>query len=272
MADTKIQTISFSTLLETVATEPGKLEQAFTRFHNYSLGNQLLALFECAARGIEPGPLATYPTWQGLGRQVRRGEKAITLCMPITCTRTEKNEETGAEEKKTFTRFTFKSRWFVLSQTDGADYVAPAPPTWNKDAALRALDITEQSFRDVNGNVQGYAFRRSVAISPIAERPFATLVHELAHIVLGHTTKGGARLEDGAIIGHSAREVEAESVALLVLGSLGQDGLEYCRGYVQSYLRGNTIDERTAQRIFKAADTILRAGRPADVDDEQVAA
>jgi hypothetical protein len=29
------------------------------------------------------------------------------------------------------------------------------------------------------------------------------------------------------------REVEAEGVALLVLGALGLEGLEYCRGYIQ---------------------------------------
>jgi hypothetical protein len=31
------------------------------RFHSYSLGNQLLALFQCFGRGIQPGPLATFP-------------------------------------------------------------------------------------------------------------------------------------------------------------------------------------------------------------------
>lgn len=62
-------------------------------------------------------------------------------------------------------------------------------------------------------------------------------------------------------VARNVREVEAESVTLLVLGTMGESGLEYCRGYVQHWLRGQSIDERTAQRIFKAADTILRAGR-----------
>jgi antirestriction protein ArdC len=270
MADSKTAP-SFSELLATVVTEPGKLEQAFSRFHNYSIGNQLLALIECFRRGIAPGPIATYAGWQALGRQVRKGEKAIELCMPITCKRTVKDETTGDESPATFTRFAFKPRWFVLSQTDGVDYVAPAPPTWDKARALAALDITEEAFVSMNGNSQGYAVGRRVAISPVAERPFPTLVHELAHVILGHTTNG-ARLEDGAVISYAAAEVEAECVALLVAGSLGQDGLEYCRGYVQHYLRGAAIDERTAQRIFKAADTILRAGRVDQVEELPVAA
>lgn len=271
MTTTKTDTPSFADLLATVASEPGRLEQAFGRFHNFSIGNQLLALFQCLARSIEPGPLATYPAWQALGRQVRKGEKALELCMPITCTRTVKDEETGEETDVKFARFTYKARWFVLSQTDGAEYIAPAPPTWDKTRALAALDIVEEPFTMLNGNAQGYATGRKVAVSPIAERPFPTLVHELAHVVLSHTTNG-ARLEDGAGIGHAAAEVEAESVALLVLGSLGESGLEYCRGYVQSYLRGAAIEERTAQRIFKAADTILRAGRVDQAEQLQEAA
>lgn len=257
---TKFEAPSFADLLATVTTEPGKLEQGFSCFHNFSIGNQLLALSQCHGRGIQPGPIATYPAWQALGRQVRKGEKALDLWMPLPGVRTERDQATGEETKVPYTRFTLKSRWFVLAQTDGAAYEAPATPAWTSARALDVLDIHTLPFDLTNGNVQGFALGRGVAVSPIAERPLATLVHEIAHVVLGHTT-GQARLEDGTVIGHAAREVEAESVALLVLGCLGQDGLEYCRGYVQSYLQGHAIDERTAQRIFKAADTILRAGR-----------
>jgi hypothetical protein len=52
-------------------------------------------------------------------------------------------------------------------------------------------------------------------------------------------------------------------VALICLESLGLPGAEYCRGYVQHWLRGERIPEASAARIFKAADTILRAGAPA---------
>lgn len=267
---TTFQTPTFADLLATVATEPGRLEQAFTRFHHYSLGNQLIALGQCWVRGIELGPIATYKTWQDLGRQVRKGEKAISLLMPVTCKRTETDKATGDQTTVTFTRFVTRARWFVLSQTDGPAYEAPATPTWESTRALAALDIQQVPFDLVDGNVQGFALRRTVAISPVAARPLATLLHELAHVVLGHTSTD-ARREDGETIGRAAEEVEAESVAFLVLGALGADGLDYCRGYVQHYLRGNTIDERMAQRIFKAADAILRAGRP-DASSAAVAA
>ncbi len=77
----------FAALLQSAVHEPGILSQAYQQFHSYSLGNQLLAMFQCHERGIAPGPMATYPRWRELGRQVKKGEKAITLCMPITVKR-----------------------------------------------------------------------------------------------------------------------------------------------------------------------------------------
>ena len=50
--------------------------------------------------------------------------------------------------------------------------------------------------------------------------------------------------------------------------SLGLSGGDYSRGYIQHWLAKDSIPERSAQRIFAAADTILRAGRP---DDRQPA-
>ena len=75
---------TFADLLRSAVSDPGVLSAAYRQFHTYSISNQLLAWSQCLGRGIQPGPLATYPRWRELGRQVRRGEKAITLCMPVT--------------------------------------------------------------------------------------------------------------------------------------------------------------------------------------------
>jgi hypothetical protein len=57
------------------------------------------------------------------------------------------------------------------------------------------------------------------------------------------------------------RECEAEAVALLCCAALDLPGVECCRGYIQSWWgQGNPIPERSAQRILKAADQILKAG------------
>jgi len=60
---------------------------------------------------------------------------------------------------------------------------------WDKDLALHALNIEEVPFQEMNGNVQGYAVERSVAVSPLAPHPFKTFFHEMAHVVLGHTRR-----------------------------------------------------------------------------------
>lgn len=60
------------------------------------------------------------------------------------------------------------------------------------------------------------------------------------------------------------REVEAESVALLCCESLGLPGAEFSRGYIQGWIEGDVIPERSAQKIFHVADQILKAGHITD--------
>src|ERR1700720_812886 len=176
-------------LLHKAVTEPGVVSTAYSRFHNYSIGNQLLAIMQCGARGIEPGPIGTYMFWKEQGRHVVKGSKALTLCQPVTGKRTAEkhNDETGQDEKVEigFTRFVYKKNWFVLSQTDGAEFTPEPLPGWDADTALSKLDIQRVPFTMLDGNVQGFAKNRTVAINPVAEQPESTLFHELGHVVLG---------------------------------------------------------------------------------------
>ena len=77
----------FSELLQKAVNEPGIISQAYRQFHQYSIGNQILAWTQCADRDLQPGPINTYLGWKALGRYVRKGEKALVLCMPITVKR-----------------------------------------------------------------------------------------------------------------------------------------------------------------------------------------
>jgi hypothetical protein len=252
--------IQFRQLLEEAVTKPGTLMRAYSLFWNYSLGNQILALIQANRRGIPLGPIASFNRWKELGRYVKRGEKAIELCMPVTCKRTVKEENSDgneAESEITFKRFVFRRNWFMLSQTDGAEYQVPAIPAWDHARALRTLGVEEIPFEHLNGNVQGFARNRQIAINPLAQMPAKTTFHELAHIELGHTSEA---IHDSEDLPRSLKEVEAECVALLCLESLGMDGAEYCRGYIQNWLAGTEIPERSAQRIFAVADRLLKAG------------
>ena len=48
------------------------------RFHSYSFGNQILIGMQCP----DASRVAGYRTWQGMGRQVRKGERGIRILAP----------------------------------------------------------------------------------------------------------------------------------------------------------------------------------------------
>jgi hypothetical protein len=210
--------------------------------------------------------------WKELGRSVRKGQRALTLCMPVTCqvkeTEPMPDEVIGGDgaerpaHGRAVTSFVHRAHWFVLSQTDGEPYDPPPIPEWREARALASLMIDRVRFQHMDGNAQGYASGREVAVSPIAFLPHRTLFHELAHVVLGHTQELQGLVDRDETTPKDVREVEAECVALICCESLGLTGCEFSRGYIQHWLAGRSISEKSAQNVLKAADTILRAGRP----------
>jgi antirestriction protein ArdC len=249
--------------------EPGTILDAYRAFHPYSVGNQLLAWAQCVQRGLPPGPLATFPRWRALGRHVRKGEKALTLCQPVTI-KMKKNraDDPGVDDDTTFTRFVYRPHWFVLAQTDGDPVAWIDCPAWDRTTALQTLSVAEVPFDAVDGNILGFARGRAVAVSPLNPLPHKTLFHELAHVVLGHTTDG--EQADAEVTPRSLQECEAEAVALLCCAALDLPGVEHCRGYIQGWHgQGHAIPERSAQRILKAADQILKAGTTRHEADER---
>jgi antirestriction protein ArdC len=248
---------SFADLLASAVTEPGIISTAYQQFHTYSLRNQLLVWSQCLDRQIQPGPIATFMGWKDKGRYVKKGEKAITLCMPVTCKRAIEQED-GGEDVDVFTRFVYRPHWFVLAQTEGAELAPQTIPTWERARALAALDVQEIPFDLCDGNVMGFARARTIAVSPLNPLPYKTTFHELGHVLLGHTSEGDQ--SDGELTPRSLRECEAEAVALLCCAALGLPGVEFSRGYIQNWWGHDPIPERSAQRVLKVADRILKAG------------
>jgi len=248
---------NFSQLLQDAVNQPGIISKCYSTFHGYSIGNQLLAWSQCIARDIPVGPIATYKKWSELGRQVSKGQKAIALVMPLTIN---KKDAAGEKTGESFSMFSLRNNWFVLGQTEGDEYVNEVvTPAWDKAAALAKLDISEVAFDYPNGNCQGYASGRTIAINPVAILPHKTRFHELAHVVLGHTTD--EVMADSEVTPRDIREVEAESVAYILCSVLDLDGLHESRGYIQNWLAGAEISDKSAQKIFSAANKILEAGK-----------
>jgi hypothetical protein len=257
------QHATWGELLQEAVEKPGRVLEAYTAFHNFSFGNALLALEQCIRRNLQPGPLNTYHGWLERKRQVRKGEKGITLCMPMPfkrATRTDGVQDETAESKTCYA-FRFRPYWFVLAQTEGEDTSIPPTPGFDRDTALCALNITRAPFDELNGNIQGFAHGREISVNPLAALPHKTTFHEIAHIVLGHTTS--EKLVDSEQTARHIREVEAESVALICCETLGLEGTDFCRGYIQHWLKTEKeIPNQSAARIFAAATSILKAGAP----------
>lgn len=277
--------ISWADALNRALEEPGVLTTAYRAFHNYSIGNAVLAAIQL---GDRIGPLATFGGWLAKGRAVRKGEKAISLYMPAVVGKkaskkadadADADADVDAEDASSPTQrriFLLRAHWFSVYQTDpipGKEQMsieAVEPPAWDAVAALDALGITQEPFGDVNGNMQGYAIpsEQRVAVSPVAAFPHKTLFHEIAHCVLRHA----APEPDGLVLGRSVQEAEAESVAYLLCATLGVDtaSASSSRAYIQDWLGDQEAKDgfraKHAARVFAAAQKILKAGQEQGVE------
>ena len=250
----------FANLLREAITEPGIISAAYRAFHSFSLGNQILAASQLIGRDMPISPIASFNAWKGKGRMVKKGAKAIRLFMPVTIRRQDRDEETGQEQEIGYQTFMLRPNWFSLDQTEGDTFIQESKaPTWDADLAMAFLGIFERPFEILDGNCQGYASGAGIAISPLAVLPHKTRFHEMAHVVLGHTSEGP--MQDDERTPRNHREVEAESVAYILCSLLELPGQIEARGYIQSWLASEALAEKTARRIFSAADKLLKAGQ-----------
>jgi hypothetical protein len=256
-------------------TVPGRMSNAFNRFHRYSFLNMLLVFMQTGR--LEP--VANFKKWQSLGRKIISGKGSglfIRHPKPVYKRDQAGNTVYGEDGKPViaFTMFELRPTVFQLSQTDGPELEFPPTPDWDLELALESLDIQRVPFRKADGNIEGYAYERKLALNPVTVSPFETAIHEIAHIVLGHTSKD----RSGDYAKHrGVMEFQAEAVALLVNRELDVDGYDEAasRAYIQSWLGGTAsdyvdgnklVDNDVVREIFSATDKILVAGRKRHYD------
>lgn len=248
---------SYSALLNQAINQKGYISKCYSVFYEYSIGNQFLAMEQLSGRKLPITPIATFKKWLELGRTVQKGQKAISLVMPVSFNKKDKD---GEKTDQKISTFILRPRWFALSQTEGSDYTPPnVIPNWDEQKALTALEIERVPFEHVSGNCQGYATANRVAVNPLAAYPEKTLFHELAHVVLGHTKE--SLMSDSEQTPKNIKEVQAESVAYILCSILGVGNLDTCAGYIQLWLNGEGVSNKDAQQIFASANKILRAGQ-----------
>jgi len=262
-------------LLRQAVEEPGIISKAYSLFHDYSVGNQMLALWQLNSRNIPIGPIASYSRWQSLGRQVRKGETALVMQVPRTWHKTVEDAD-GEEKQESRLYFNFKPTAFSYYQTDPIEGVedksatlTAETPDWSMARAKRELGIGEGVYDRLDGNRQGYSLPKikQIFINPMGQHKERTRIHEVAHCLMH--VEGYTGTEHRGVI-----EFEAEAVVLIVSSVLGFGVADESRGYCQTWLAQagvSDISEKIASRIFSTANKIIVAGRPIKAQEDEQA-
>lgn len=227
------------------------LKQA-SRFHTYSFGNQLLIAFQRP----DATKVAGYRAWQGLNRQVRRGEKGIAILAPMV------GKRTAADGTETHALYGFRTvSVFDVAQTDGEPLAEPIRPellagtvpegSWSLVTSLVAEQGYTVAFEDC-GPAWGMTSPKSktVSIRPGMSdaQNLQTLGHELGHILAGHCDDSYSYVDCRGVA-----ETEAESIAFLIMNAFGIDSGRFAFPYVAGWSGGKRATvQATAERVLKA--------------------
>src|SRR4051812_1279114 len=271
----------------------------------YSIGNQLLIWAEAERRGFSPRLVQAHGDWAKAGHAIAKDQKAIYIYGPIM--RRLNKAEADAREAQTGRRIPrniqggSRDKFLVgfkpvpvfdaAQVADPENVVLPEPLVRRRqvsgphpelltgDDPTGALADVEQimtaegydvryvdpaELGGANGSTNGSWVKVRNDVDPAQK--IKTMVHELAHNRLGHV--GGGERRGGLTRGQ--RETEAESVAYVVLGSLGFDTAAYSAPYVAGWSEGNVETIRQAiTEVTPVARDILAALDPGEPAAEQ---
>lgn len=150
--------------------------------------------------------------------------------------------------------------WTEVEDINGP-FVQPEKP-WNPAQALERLNVRQVPFDQAKDpRWDAYAEGRTFAIAPDVARPLRALMHELAHIELGHTymaTRGGRS--------RPLREVQAEVVAhaaLALIGAVEVNLLGTCQDYIDRWSARLTepLTDENIDQMGHAINEVVIAGR-----------
>ena len=228
------------------------------RFHRYSANNVMLIRFQRP----DATRVAGYRAWQGLGRQVRRGERGIAILAPVVYRRRPVDDTDPDAVVGVLAGFRV-AHVFDVSQTEGRPLPeVPAVPI-SEDAPDALWDLLAAQVADAgyelhradtapaNGVTDFVAKTVEVSEQISGAMACKTLAHELAHVNLHPAAGLGG-------ISREQAEVEAESVAYLVTSAAGVDSGSYSFPYVALWSRGDaSVVMAAAERAIRTARTIL---------------
>ncbi len=262
--------------------------RTMAKFHQYSFNNTLLI----ALQKPDATLVASYTAWQQkFHRQVRKGERGITIIAPIPAKAKREEEQTVTEpldpadndpiahREASVPGMRFRAvSVFDISSTDGepvptidvTELTGGAEGFDDFMKALTAISPVPIRFSEIKGGAKGYyrmgAEKEIVIQSGMSElQTVKTAVHELAH-ALRHDRdymKSEKISKDRHLI-----EQEAESIAFCVLSAFGLNdnidngsdiGKDYSFPYICGWAKSADITELKASMdmIRKTAGSII---------------
>lgn len=242
-----------------------------SKFHRYSLNNQLLTAWQKP----DATHVAGFNAWKKLHRFVRKGEKGIMILAPVMrkVRTTEERQSDGTVESKEVRGLVNVKvvHVFDISQTDGEPLPEFAEVRGDCTAFTAKLDelivskgIELQYAESLHGALGMSSGKRITVLSSLEPtKAFAVKVHELAHELLHQ----GPRLKETS---KKVRETEAEAVAYVVCNALGLDCSTASSDYIQLY-RGDTDTLRESLHFIRtAASEIIAALTSSDLTSDEV--
>ena len=257
----------------------GEYLKTMTKFHRYSFNNTLLIAMQRPEATLVTG----YRNWQSMGRQVKKGEKGITILAPAPKKQKkvqalydqnqmpvldEQGNQKYEEVEVLIPRFK-ATTVFDIDQTEGEPIQTIAPEELTE--AVQDFDLFMQAITDISpvpirfdeieGSAKGYydnANKEIVIREGMSEsQTIKTAIHECGHAMLHDRD---LMLASGIKKDRETKEVEAESVAYSVCSAFEIETSDYSFPYIAGWSSGRDMKE-----LRSSMDTIRQtAGKMVD--------
>ena len=221
-----------------------KLWDSSLGMHSYSINNTILAWCQYPQVSM----LAGFKKWQKLGRTVSKGEKSIKVLAPLTRKIKDKENDEDIYIVKGFKYV----NTFDINQTEGdnldfghSDKVK-GDISFDDVKKISPLPVIVEYSGTSNGNVN--KDRILVAPKDNEAATVATLIHELAHLKLGHI---------GTDLDKETKEVEAETVSFIVCSYLSLDN-QKSQYYVGAWNGNHEKLQGRGKKIISTSEAIIR--------------
>ncbi len=268
------------------------------KFYQYSFFNTMLIMSQCPDASLVAG----YRKWQELGRQVKKGEKGISILAPLTRSVEKKSANNEADRSPSLSNATradsnnrvkglnpddnlvltdagpralvgFRSVYvFDVSQTEGEDLPQLIQPkrleNRNEDEPALRLAITKLLAFSARKQIKvDFELKHTEALGCYYPRTHSiSLKADLSPLQTLKTfihELAHALLHDLSSPRIRA-ELEAESCAYLVCQQLGLDSSEYSFPYLANWVDALETLIASGEKASKAAEQVLEAFEPKD--------